>query len=75
MQKNQTRPGKSLLNIISILYKTKMTLNVFICMYKENTKCLVFGDYTKFKLTILMPFKVAEVGAFSPFYVEGTEMA
>lgn len=52
-----------------------MTLNVFICMYKENTKCLVFGDYTKFKLTILMPFKVAEVGAFSPFYVEGTEMA
>ena len=50
-----------------------MKPNVFICMNKEDTKRLVIGEYTKFKLTILMPLKLAEVGALSPFYVVGTE--
>lgn len=44
-------------------------------MTEEDTKCLVFEEYEKFKLRILMPLKWAEVGALSLSYAEGTEMA
>lgn len=44
-------------------------------MTEEDTKCLVFEEYAKFKLRTLMPSKWAEVGVLSPSYTEGTEMA